>query len=211
MSRMTDTYTSAYWETGEGSNYHSYGDDLGWKPLVATINHFLWLDGLGPWNVAIREVACSKGYFVKTAREWGYDAEGMDISAHAINSAPAAVKPYLRLGNAGEALPWPDESADVVCSWEFFEHVYEDEIDRVLAEKLRVLKAGGHLWMKIGIVTPVPQPDQDHSHYTVQPREWWEAKFAGAGLEHRAEIEAHLDQVFPDRDWMGRFFVWRKP
>jgi SAM-dependent methyltransferase len=213
-------YPEGYWERGEGSNYVNYADDPGWWDITATINHFLWFEGIGPGvplgTASIREIACAKGYFVLQAQKWGFDAQGVDISEYAIRSAPEPVQPYVQVANAVN-LPWADESADVVCSWEFFEHVPEDEVSRVLDEKLRVLKPGGHLWMKIGIEVPESHPhygtdvDHDHTHVCMRPREFWEAHFASRGLKHRKDIEDHLDDVFRDRDWVGRFFVWQRP
>jgi SAM-dependent methyltransferase len=44
----------------------------------------------------------------------------------------------------GENLPFPSNSMDLVCSFNVFEHVAVPE--RVLAESIRVLKPGGHLY-----------------------------------------------------------------
>lgn len=204
-------YPEGYWERGEGSNYRDYGDDPGWLGIVRVMGKF----GFGPGTVVI-EAGASKGWFIRRARLGGLEAKGFDISEYAVSHPAPGVEPYLTAHNAGLEWPYQSESADVVCAWEFFEHVYDDEILFVLSEMLRVLKKGGELWLKIGIDVPADhpfagQPDHDQTHVAIHDREWWESLFEMAGLEHLPDREAALDAAFADRDWQGRFFVWRKP
>jgi len=208
-SKMSgDNYNEGYWERGIGSNYHSYGNDPGW-PIVASVMS----DYVSPGSV-VYEIACAKGYLVKSLVRSGFNAYGIDISDYAISKAESDVFSRLVVGNA-VSLPWEDETADAVVSMEFFEHVPEDEVDAVLAEKIRVLKPGGAIAMKIGIVIPSDHPfagqdDHDVTHYTVQDRDWWESKFSGAGLVKDQGFQDKFDAAFANRDWVGRFFVWRK-
>jgi ubiquinone/menaquinone biosynthesis C-methylase UbiE len=210
QSKMSgDNYNEGYWEHGVGSNYHSYGFDPGW-PVVASVVR----DYFDAGSVAY-EVACAKGYLVKSLVAFGLNAYGIDISDYAISKAEPDVSSRLVVGNA-VSLPWEDKTADIVLSMEFFEHVPEDEVDTVLSEKIRVLKPGGVLAMKIGIVIPTDHPfagqdDHDVTHYTVKDRAWWETKFSQAGLIHDKEFQDKFDYAFANRDWVGRFFAWRVP
>jgi SAM-dependent methyltransferase len=208
-TKMTDQYPEGYWERAEGSNYRCYSDDSGWEQVLDVIQKY------APPPAVVREVACSKGYFVLHAMQRGYNVRGCDISTYAISAAPDEVKPYVVVANATD-LPWESDSADVVTHMEFLEHVPEDEVGRVIEEMTRVLKAGGLLVGKIGIAIPDDhpfkgQPDHDHTHVTMRSRTWWEAHFAQVGLWAQKNAESDLDSAFAERDWYGRFFVWRKP
>ena len=203
-------YHKGYWEDGDGSNYHSYGFDPGWPVIASVVRQFL-----NPGATAY-EVACAKGYLVKTLLHFGFNAYGIDISDYAISKADADVANRLQVANA-VSLPWPEDTADIILSMEFFEHVPEDEVDIVLSEKMRVLKDGGIMMMKINIIVPESNPhysshenDCDVTHYTIKDRDWWENKFVNAGLIHDKQAEDMLDRAFSQRDWFGRFFVWRK-
>lgn len=201
---MRDLYGEGYWERAEGSNYVAYADDPGWDVILSVMQEAI------PAPARIIEVACAKGYFVYHAISHGYEALGLDISEYAVSHGVA--RDNTMVHNAADPFPWGE--ADVVCSWEFFEHVPEDEVDTVLDNKIAALVPGGELWMKIGIVIPEDHPfagqaDNDHTHFTVRDRAWWEDKFRSRGLLHLPEREQALDWAFRDRDWQGRFFVWR--
>jgi SAM-dependent methyltransferase len=209
MKRFTsDDYGEGYWERAEGSNYRNYGDDAGWHGILHVMNQFL---GAG---IRLTEAACSKGYFVHHARRNGYEARGFDLSEYAIRKSVAPL--FTVVHDATKPWPYNKASADAVCGWEFLEHIPEDQMGGVISEAIRVLKPGGTLWFKTGIVVPdshdfAGQDDHDHTHVNMQPREYWEYQFSTYGLEHVPEIEAALDDEFRDRDWKGRFFVWEKP
>jgi SAM-dependent methyltransferase len=217
---MTDTFVSrmrsadyheGYWERGEGSNYVNYGPDPGWQPTVHTM--CMELGTTGRWL----EVACAKGWFVYEARFAGVDCWGIDISEYAIGQAPNRVRDRVVLGNVAEAIPWPAAAMDVVCSWEFLEHVYEDELDRVLREMERVLRPGGWLWHRIGIdCADDPRfagaehgHQNDVTHVLEMPDRWWRSMFDRRGWQHQPHAERALNSVFRDRDWANRFYVYR--
>lgn len=211
MPRFTnDDYAEGYWERGDGSNYHNYGDDPGWGPITKLMTTLV-----GD-RLTIVEAAAAKGWFIRRARVWGHNAWGFDLSDYAIGQAPVEVRRFLRVHDAIDEWPYPDAFADIVCAWEFFEHIHDENIPAVLDQMLRVVKPGGQLWLKTGIVVPddhdfAGQEDHDHTHVAVHDREWWESLFASAGLVHLASTEDALDYEFSDRDWKGRFFVWAKP
>lgn len=211
MTRFgSDAYSEGYWERAEGSNYVNYGDDPGWGPIAKLMTKFVGE------RLRIVEAACAKGWFVRKARQWGHDAVGFDLSEYAIAKAPGEVSRYIQTHDAIDPWPYEDNSADIVCAWEFFEHIHDENIPAVLGQMVRVLKPGGELWLKTGIIVPddhdfAGQEDHDHTHVAVHDRAWWEALFESVGLVQLPDREAALDYEFSDRDWKGRFFVWRKP
>lgn len=216
MSKMkSEDYPAAYYEGGVGSEYNGYGDDPGWAP-IADVALLYSPNKMAP---TLYDLGCAKGFFVSAARKIGFDAYGIDISEYAVASAPSHIAPYVRVGNVVD-LPWGDDTADVVHTGEFLEHIYTDELDRVMDEVQRVLKPGGLFINRIGIIPPDDHPFRtggvvDHSvhltHFTVWTREQWIDYFTKRGLVHVPEAEAMLDDLFRNRDWVMRFFVWRMP
>lgn len=193
-------YGKDYWENGVGSNYFNYADDPGWDKTLDVMDQYFGRP------TVLYEVACAKGYFVVHARERGYDAQGCDISEYAISQVPYGTKAFCQVANATD-LPWETFSADVVCAWEFLEHIPKENIQRVIFEMLRVLKPGGQIWLRIC------SPDQenataDSTHVSLFPRETWDQIFLEWGLVPLHDREENLDANFQDRDWAGRFFVY---
>lgn len=212
MSRMTsDEYPMGYYESGaNGSSYRGYGDDPGWFGILDLIKVAV------PPPAVLYEVGCAKGYFVQHAREYGYDAFGVDISEYAIGAAPDAVRSYVEVGNVIDLSRWADESADVVFTSEFLEHLYPEEQDDALDELLRILKPGGLFIHRIGII-----PEDDHpfadtvhcddvTHRLLLRRGQWEGEFSSRGLRVDRDIEHAYDVTFQDRDWVGRGFAYWK-
>lgn len=211
MTKFTsDDYGEGYWERAEGSNYRNYGDDPGWEQILNTMD-----DSRFGRTLRIIEVACAKGYFVRAAINRGHDAQGFDLSEYAISKS---VAPGATFVQDATKVPWGFDynAADIVCGWEFLEHIREEDSGLVLSEAIACLRPGGELWFKTGIVVPgdhdfAGQEDHDHTHVNMQTREYWEYQFSTYGLQHRPEWEDALDARFAKRDWKGRFFVWRKP
>ena len=214
MSQMhSDDYPKGYFEDAQGSNYRNYADDPGWRGVLNVV-----VDWYAP-GARFIEMASAKGYFIYHARERGYDAVGFDISEYAVSKSFIKARKYNIVHNAADPWPYESESADAVFGFEFFEHVPEDEVQKVLAEAWLVLKPGGRLILKTGIIIPddhpfVGQEDHDHTHVTIKDRAWWEDQITDAGFEQTDDersIENSLDDEFAKRDWFGRWFVWRTP
>jgi SAM-dependent methyltransferase len=202
-----DLYPEEYYERAEGSNYTNYGDDSRWAGIVEIIDTY---HGKG---LDIIEFGAAKGWFVHHARAAGNDVTGYDISKYATsNPAPRAVG-YLYEHDATEPLPAHVSGKDIVCAWEFFEHIEDHLIDQTIQNFIKLLKPGGELWLKIGVSdAPFEEHthDADSTHFTMQPRTWWRWRFDQAGLARQPEPEAALDAMFRDCDWFGRFFVYKK-
>lgn len=209
MTKFTsDDYGEGYWERAEGSNYRNYADDPGWRGILHVLTD---MRGTG---LDIIEAACAKGYFVHHARRFGHNAVGFDLSEYAISKSVAPE--FTQVHDATQPWPYDFESADIVCAFEFMEHIAEEETCFLIEKMKFVLRPGGELWLKTGIIVPddhefAGQEDHDHTHVNVHDREWWEWEFRKHHLEHVSDAEARLDEEFKNRDWKGRWFVWRKP
>jgi SAM-dependent methyltransferase len=209
----SDDYPRGYFESAEGSNYVSYGDDPGWRGV---------LNAVGDWfrrGDTFIEMACAKGWFVREALMRGYDAVGFDISEYAISKAAPGTQGLIEVHNAASPWPYTPRSAHAVFGFEFLEHVPENETWKVLDEAFIALKPGGRLILKNGMVVEGDHPfagqeDHDKTHVNMKTRAWWEQVLPEAGFCQSADdlaIQASLDAEFKDRDWFGRWFVWHKP
>jgi SAM-dependent methyltransferase len=117
-----------------------------WAHLVEPGNRRLFLDVLDELEVGLGDaycdVACGSGFAVEEAQRRGADVAGLDASpallAVAAERAPGA---DLRAGDI-TALPWPDDSFDVVTS---FNGVWN--VESAFGEIRRVLRPGGRFAM----------------------------------------------------------------
>jgi SAM-dependent methyltransferase len=100
-------------------------------------------------GLQILDIGCSLGWFVETAVEDGASAIGLDIDLPGLAMARRERDPGCGfLAADGEALPFRDESVDVVV----FNHIYEHVIDAddVMSEIRRILKPGGVAYLGLG-------------------------------------------------------------
>lgn len=120
----------------------------------------------------VLDVGCAHGYIVKRLREKGINAWGIDISKYAIDHAPEDIKQYLRHADATD-IPFPDKTFDMAVSFSTLEHIPTEKIEETIKEITRVAKRG------IISVTPGDDPhfNEDPSHVTKKPLEWWWKKF----------------------------------
>jgi SAM-dependent methyltransferase len=103
---------------------------------------------------------CGVGMYVKALLPYADAVYGIDIEAeHLQIAAQTAPQAHIQLA-AAEALPYADNSFDLILSHEVLEHVEDDQ--RAVAEIVRVLKPGGRA------VIFVPNrlyPFETHGHY----------------------------------------------
>jgi SAM-dependent methyltransferase len=89
-------------------------------------------------NKAILDVGCGLGMYVRAFRRFSQDVHGVDIDEEKVAQAGQEL-PNIRPAPA-EALPYPEESFDVVLMHEVIEHVTDDR--QAITEAVRVLRSG---------------------------------------------------------------------
>jgi SAM-dependent methyltransferase len=109
--------------------------------------------GLDFRGLKILELGSGMGMLVTVARKLGLDVTGIEPSANSYRSLHEARAELLRAnalphdavteGNS-ENLPWPDDTFDVVLSFQVLEHVRDPQL--TISEAIRVLKPGGRLY-----------------------------------------------------------------
>jgi len=85
------------------------------------------------------EVGCSIGTTLEAARNRGWDATGVDVSAEAVQLCRD--RGLAGIATDGNELPFDDASFDVLTSWHVIEHVAD--VRQTLADWRRVLRPGG--------------------------------------------------------------------
>jgi len=113
-----------------------------WQPVIPDfIQHF----SLGKQS-RILDVGCAKGFMLYdfTQLITGIDITGIDISEYAIEHAKEEVKPQLSVGNS-TALPYEDNSFDVVFSINTVHNLERDECALALKEIMRVSKGNAFI------------------------------------------------------------------
>ncbi len=101
-----------------------------------------------PTGARVLDLGAALGLYVVAWKRAGFDAVGVEPWAGAVEAsreieAETGVS-FEVLQGAGEALPLPDESVDLVVATSVLEHV--DDPGRVMAEAHRVLRPGGGLY-----------------------------------------------------------------
>ena len=121
---------ATWYERERGHGYHQLLDDL----EVSLVERY----GAG---ARVLEVGCGTGLLLGRVRQFASYATGMDLSAGMLARAAQRGLP-VTLGNA-TALPYADDSFDVVYSFKVLAHVAD--IRTALAEMARVTRPGGHV------------------------------------------------------------------
>jgi SAM-dependent methyltransferase len=114
----------------------------GWgAPLY---DHVLRAANIGP-GTTVLDCGCGAGRFAHLATQRGAKVAGIDAAANLVDIATQrAPQAELRVGDF-EALPWPDDSFDVVTSFSTVQ--FADDHVRALSEARRVSR--GSVWVVI--------------------------------------------------------------
>lgn len=99
----------------------------------------------GAHGRTLLDVGCGGGLLAEEFARAGFAVSGVDPAPESIATARAHASasglPIDYQTGAGEHLPFPDGSFDVVACCDVLEHV--DDVDRVIGEIARVLRPGG--------------------------------------------------------------------
>ena len=125
----TEVPNSALWEQELKAAWGNHASNV----------RFLGQVGLPKRGMRILEIGCGQGPMMQFLRSLGHDVIGVD----------ATIEPLQRWDHrgrvcvaSGEHLPFPDDSFDLVLSFDVFEHVPDS--DQHLRDVARVLRRPGH-------------------------------------------------------------------
>jgi len=207
---------------GEWSYGNPTGEWLGCQPIVRA-----WKDIFKPESML--DVGGGRGTFVAYARDEGIEAYCMDFSKWAIvNHYPRCRHGWLKVADA-RFIPCRDNVFDLVTCLDTMEHIYEEDVSRVLDEIYRVTRrfaffeiacvgggsgAGSHFEgyaLKRG--EPVPVELEGYAvagHVTVQPKSFWEERFMERDWWFREDLVNLFRMLVPEevlKNWLTLFVL----
>jgi len=127
--------------------------------------------------------------------------------------SPAAIERYcgdlaakgLIVNAPMDAVPYADNSFDVVFSSEVLEHIPEGAVNASVANLVRMTKRDifCSISLRRSVLDPEP-PAEATVHVTVKPRRWWEDKFKEHGCVRNEEV-FHVMQEKNQEPWVFPF------
>jgi SAM-dependent methyltransferase len=156
-------------------------------------------------GLKVLDLGCAGGGLVRTLLDDGHFAVGLEGSDYPLlnqcgewGTVPHHLftcditRPYtLTYQSTGQPIYF-----DVITAWEVMEHIPEERIAPLMTNIERHLAPGG--WVLLSIATFL---DWDPAtgvvwHHTVEPRTWWEERFAALGFV------STNDHPFGPNDWL---------
>jgi hypothetical protein len=208
---------------GEKVRYPGPGRDWEGFDTVADIFRMIFNFGEGPTVVSL---GCGFGSDVLRFCKRGWDAWGCDISEWSVNQAPVAIRDKIVLGNichqnVQKMLP---ENPNLVCTFDFWEHIFLEDVDTLLADLGRWMKPGSFM---ANIICTTGRNEKDitirpedgftlqnswfliSGHVTGRRWHWWANKFHEHGFLARLDL-SYLFQVARNEDAaLSQSMSWR--
>jgi SAM-dependent methyltransferase len=137
----------------------------------------------------VLDAGCAFGFLVEALRERGIEAEGIDLSPHAIEQVHPSIAPYCREGSIVADFR---DSYNLVVAIEVLEHMPvrdgERAIENICGHTADVLFSSS------------PNDHREPTHVNVQPPEYWAEQFARHGFYRDLDYDASF--ITP---WAVRF------
>jgi SAM-dependent methyltransferase len=165
--RYDNAYASGTYAPAQG--LHS------WKAIFNKFPHIKEIK-------TVLDVGCGFGQGIAMCRKKGIEAWGIDISDKLDTYwAVANICRFCKVASADE-IPFPDNSMDLVTSFDMLEHIPEEAVLSVLKEMRRVTKE--YIIATISLVPAVNKMiDGSEPHICIKPIDWWVEKLKEAGLK----------------------------
>lgn len=153
----SETIAEGYAEV-DNTTYIQQGDER-----KATFDRAIqWMKKQGVKSGKLLDVGCGAGFFVKAAKDAGFDAMGIELSRHMAKFGRESLGVSITQGTL-DSVDLPSGSFDVVTFWDVLEHV-PDPTDS-LQRAHRLLKPGGCLLINY--------PDYASIGAKLLGRAWW--------------------------------------
>lgn len=137
----------------------------------------------------VLDAGCALGLLVEALRALGVDAEGIDLSSHAIANVFDPIKPFCRHGSIADEF---SSRYDLIVSIEVLEHMPVGEGEAAIANICRHTDDV--------LFSSTPHDYREPSHVNVQPLEYWAELFARHGFHRDVDFDASF--ITP---WAVRF------
>lgn len=142
-AEVAKKYGQEYWDGPPQYGYGGNHYDGRWLPFAQDIARHYGLKA----GDKILDIGCGKAFLLYefTRAVPGIEVAGIDISEYGIATAKDEMRPYLKLGNVAEALPWADHTFDFVFSVNMLHVLKIFELKKAIQEIERVGK--GRKWI----------------------------------------------------------------
>jgi len=142
-AEIAGKFAEEYWDGDRSFGFGGYKYDGRWSVVAEAIAEYYKIKS----GDKILDVGCGKGFLLYEFMKLIPNIEvcGIDISEYAINNSKKEVKPFIKQGSAGEALPWGSDSFDLVISINTLHNLYNYEIYTALNEIERVSLGKSHV------------------------------------------------------------------
>jgi 2-polyprenyl-3-methyl-5-hydroxy-6-metoxy-1,4-benzoquinol methylase len=159
--------------------------------FVAACERYFAVRGEPTRALTCLDLGCSGGGLVLDFLLRGHEAygiEGSDYSQRAQRAEWRMLPENLFTGDIASPFTLKCQSdghlvrCDVITAWEVMEHLADEDLPQLFDNVLRHLKPNG---LFIGSICTVPDDNPKTGavyHRTVQPRAWWENRFAALGM-----------------------------
>ena len=213
-------YDRDYFQTPGGKKYRaadgslhrwSYnnetGDFLGAGPIAVA-----WKEVFKPSNLL--DIGAGRGTFIAYAREEaGIEAFGFDFSEWAVGDGRygqigetlhKCKAEWLRLHDATDPWPYEDNSFDLSVALDFYEHIYEEDLDFVIGELYRV--SSKYIFLQIAVAGTGGVKGREENGYSFNKGEKVPEGLEGCAVAGHVTVKSEawwLDRLEHD-DWMLR-------
>jgi len=138
LPKSTDLYGQYYFHGGIYRNYLGEAN----RRLRRFRDKMELMRTVLPSGGRLLDVGCASGFFLRVAKESGFEGQGVEISTIPLDYARKVMGVEVFHGNLFDAR-FPDANFDVVTLWDTLEHLRDPQ--KVLTEIRRILKSGGVL------------------------------------------------------------------
>jgi SAM-dependent methyltransferase len=174
------------------------GEFLGAKEIAEA-----WKTMFNPKNLL--DVGCGRGTFLTYARDVGIEAEGFDFSRWAIENRYDRCKPeWLRVHDATKPWPYADKSFELVVALDFWEHIYQEDLQFVMEEMFRVARKW--VFLQIAVAGSGGLQGRIDKGYAFTKDQKVPVEFEGCAVAGHVtvQLERFWYEKFERDDWMVR-------
>ena len=233
-------YDRHYFQTPEGKKYRiSDGSLRGWSYNNETGEFLGAAHIVKSWkevfnSINLLDVGAGRGTFVAYAREVaGIEAFGLDFSEWGVgggrdgeigDTLHKCKAEWLRLHDATDPWPYEDDSFELVVALDFYEHIYEEDLDFVIGELYRV--SSKYVFLQIAVSGTGGLQGREQKgyflnkgekapeglegcavagHVTVKPETWWLDRLEHEDWLIRRDLKEHFVAITEEaviRNWL---------
>ena len=177
-----DNKSNAVKVTNIDHRYNDYHANRGSQACEAC-RHLEVISSMFPCAETIYDAGAGNCRYTRKLMKRGYDVRGTEFAALPLEKfCKDLVDDGVVFQSSLTDIPFKEDFFDLVTSFEVLEHVPINDVDRAIAELVRVSK--GQIFATISLrrsVLDLPFPKDPKIHVTVKQRSWWDAKFREHG------------------------------